>query len=286
VQVTANNIQIEVQISGPENGPVILLNRGLGSQLTTWPEAFCEGLAGDGYRVIRFDNRDCGLSQKMGRCETDNVIPEPSYNLYDMAADTVGVLDALKIERAHILGCSMGGMIVQIVAAKFPERVISLTSIMSSGGEADPTRSGTPEVSGGLTALWPASSDREAIIAKFMSEYFLYGTRTYRLSKAEVLPFVIKDMERCYCPGGYLRQYAALKSLVDRQDELKSIICPALIIHGDEDFLLPVSCGERAAELIPGATFKLIKGMGHDMPGPVLAEINAYVHAHCQRAGN
>ena len=136
------------------------------------------------------------------------------------------------------------------------------------------------------TAVDGTPSLKKAIIAKFMSEYFLYGTRTYRLSKAEVLPFVIKDMERCYCPGGYLRQYAALKSLVDRQDELKSIICPALIIHGDEDFLLPVSCGERAAELIPGATFKLIKGMGHDMPGPVLAEINAYVHAHCQRAGN
>ncbi|MBC8269974.1 MAG: alpha/beta fold hydrolase, partial [Rhodospirillaceae bacterium] len=182
MQISANNISIEVEVSGPENGPVILLTRGLGTQMTEWAESFYNQLECDGYRVVRYDNRGSGLSEKMGPCETDNILPEPDYTIYDMAADSIGVLDALKIERAHLLGISMGGMISQVIAAHYPERVISLISVMSSAGEADPTENGSAKATDGLTAAWPPASDREEIIAKGIDDCYLYGSRTHRPS--------------------------------------------------------------------------------------------------------
>lgn len=284
MQITANNIQLEVEINGPEDGPVILLTRGRGTQLIEWPEVFYRQLAQDGYRVIRYDNRDSGLSEKMGPCETDNVLPEPTYTLYDMAADTVGVLDALEIERAHILGNSMGGMVSQVVAAHYPERAISLISVMSSAGEADPLQAGSSDVVSGLMADWPPASAREEIIAKGIKDFYLYSSRTHRPSEDVIRLAVIATMERCYCPGGILRQYAGVRSSGDRQNMLRSISCPTLVIHGDEDPLIPASSGQMAAQLIPNATYRLIEGMGHDLPGPLLPEINACIHEHCQKA--
>lgn len=304
MQITANNICIEIDVNGPENGPAILLTRGLGTQLSEWPEAFYGQLARDGYRIIRYDNRDCGLSEKMGPCivngeingevngktkaltapKTTSDLPEPAYTIFDMAADAIGILDALKIERAHLFGISMGGMISQAVAAHYPNRVISLISVMSSAGEVDPTQGSSPTVTSGLTADWPPASARDEIIAKGIADCYLYGSRTHRLSEEILRPAVTASMERCYCPGGIMRQYAGLKSSGDRQDMLRTIACPTLVIHGDEDPLIPVSSGKKAATLIPNAIFRLIKGMGHDMPGPLLPEITRYVQEHCKKA--
>lgn len=231
-QVAVGDIHLEVEQDGPAAAPVILLTRGLGTQLIEWPQAFWQGLVEGGFRVVRYDNRDVGLSQKFGPCDVapgaeslrGKENPPAAYDLYDMAADSVGLLGALGIDKAHILGISMGGMISQIIVARYPARALSLISVMSSAGEAN-------------------------------------------------------------CPGGILRQRAAVMTSGSRADLLRQIACPSLVLHGDEDPLIPVASAERAAELIPGAALKPVAGMGHDLPGPLIPEILEAVLGHCRGAG-
>ena len=290
-QIIANGIALETEIDGPADAPVILLTRGLGTQLIEWPPAFYRGLVAAGFRFVRYDNRDVGLSQKFGPCDVFVDVPfgsagydgpEAVYSLFDMAADTVGLLDALAIEKAHILGISMGGMISQIVAAKYPERARSLISIMSSAGEDNPV-AGPRVAVDALWAPWPRASDRVAIIEKGVRDWRVFGSKSYPADEARLRQHVIATMERCYCPGGILRQRAAVRSSGSREHLLKQISCPSLIIHGDEDPLIPPASGERAARLIPDARFELIKGMGHDFPDPLVSTLVDTVVAHCRR---
>ena len=283
MQVTANGVLIEVEESGAEGGAVVLLTRGLGTQLVHWPDDFVEGLVGLGYRVVRYDNRDCGLSQKMGPCGTDNIVPAPVYDLFDMAKDGIAVLDSLGIARAHVLGISMGGMIAQIMAARYPDRTESLISVMSSAGEKDFTRGASPQALQALVAPWPLAADRQRVIAKWIDDSRVFSSRTYPFNEEESRAGIIASIERCYCPGGIWRQYSAIINSGERQDMLASISCPALVLHGDEDPLIPPASGRRAARLIPAAEFHLVKGMGHDMPGPLISELVACIHAHCQK---
>ncbi|MCC2110928.1 MAG: alpha/beta fold hydrolase [Hyphomicrobiales bacterium] len=288
-RITANGIAIEAEIDGADNAPPILMIRGLGTQLIDWPDALWRGFVAAGFRAVRYDNRDAGLSQKFGPCEMSADAAAnwreapPAYTLFDMAADAVGVLDALGIERAHILGGSMGGMIAQIVAGRYPERTSSLVSIMSSAGEIDPT-AGPQEALDALWEAWPPAADPEAVIEKSIRDARLFGSRTYRAEEADLRAGAIASYARCYCPGGIVRHRAAVLGSGDRTDLLRRIACPSLIIHGDEDPLIPASSGRRAAELIPGARFRLIAGMGHDYPEPLIPEIVSAIVAHCREA--
>ncbi len=272
--VTANAIEIAYELAGPEDGSPILLTRGLGTQLIDWPTTFVRGLLDGGFRVLRYDNRDAGLSQKFGPCEVPDLeTPSQSpYSLFDMADDAVGLLDELGIERAHILGISMGGMISQIVAARHPGRSASLISIMSSAGQSDPL-SGPAQALEALREPWPPATDRTAIIARSIRDGRLFGSRTHPAGESALRDQAIAAMERCYCPGGIERQRAAISAAGSREAMLRRIAVPTLVIHGDEDPLIDATVGARAAQLIPGAIFELIEGMGHDLPAPLITRL-------------
>jgi proline iminopeptidase len=267
-RITANGIEIAFEAAGPETAPVVLLTRGLGTQMIEWPIALWQGLVEHGFRVVRYDNRDAGLSQKLGPCEA----PPGIEGAVDMADDAIGLLDGLGIERAHILGISMGGMISQIVAARFPERTASLISIMSTAGEPNPL-SGPQAALEALREPWPPATDREAIIARWIRDDRLFGSRSHPSDADSQRERATAWMERCYCPGGMLRQRAAINAAGSRAAMLRRISRPTLVIHGNEDPLIPPAVGARAARLIPDATFKLVKGMGHDLPAPLIPEL-------------
>lgn len=282
---TANGIEIAYELAGPVDGTVILLTRGLGTQLVDWPAAFLQGLLDRGFRVLRYDNRDAGLSQKIGSCEAPDPTapPQSFYTLFDMADDAVGLLDELGIERAHILGISMGGMISQIVAARYPERTASLISVMSSAGQSDPL-SGPAEALEALREPWQPAADRAAIIARSTRDGRLFGSRTHPTDEGTLREQAIVAMERCYCPGGIERQRAAISAAGSREALLRHIAAPALVIHGDEDPLIDAATGARAAQLIPGAIFDLVAGMGHDLPAPLVTKLVETIAAFCRSA--
>ena len=274
-QVRANGIDVEYESFGGADDPVILLIMGLGGQLTLWPETFCRGLAARGFRVIRFDNRDVGKSTHfidagvvdipdlMARAMAGKAVVTP-YALEDMAQDAVGLLDALGVERAHIVGASMGGMIAQVVAAHHPARTTSLTSIMSSTGRRD-LPPGRPEAMAAL--MTPLASDsREDRIAASMKTWRIIGSPGYPATDAELRADAERDIDRVpYEPTGVARQMAAILVAPPRNDMLKSVAAPTLVIHGAEDPLVPVEAGQDTAASIPGAELIIVPGMGHDV---------------------
>jgi len=290
-RVNANGIEIAFETTGPETAPAILLTRGLGTQMIDWPAAFWQGMVEHGYRVVRYDNRDAGLGQKFGPCEAPpkgeggagQAPARAAYDLFDMADDAVGLLDGLGIERAHILGISMGGMISQIVAARYPERTASLISIMSTAGEPNPL-SGPQAALEALREPWPPAADREAVIARWVRDDRLFGSRSHPSDADSARERATAWMERCYCPGGMLRQRAAISATGSRAAMLRRISRPTLVIHGDEDPLISPTVGARAARLIPDATFKLVKGMGHDLPAPLIPELLDAIVDFCRAA--
>lgn len=273
-RVTANGLQIEVQEAGPKTGPAIVMVMGLGAQLTQWQPDLIDGLAAKGYRVVRFDNRDCGLSSKLDSAGPPDLMsiltalqsgrsPLVPYGLNDMAADTVGVLDALSIEKAHVVGASMGGMIAQLTAAHYPDRVSSLVSIMSSSG--DPTLpQADPEVMMLLMRPAPPAVDREACIRSVMEFWTAVSSPAYPASEAELRAKAEVAIDRCYYPEGTGRQMAAILSSGSRVDILPKISAPALVVHGRADRLVPLAGGEDTARRIPNARLQIIEGMGHD----------------------
>ena len=254
----ANGVEIEYETFGDPANETILLINGLGSQMTRWPAAFCEKLVAEGYHVVRMDNRDVGLSTWFKEGD--------AYRLEDMAADAVGVLDALDVDAAHIAGVSMGGMISQVIAADHPDRVKSLTSIMSTSGHPDLPQA-TPEAFAVLTTRAPdPKADLEAFIAHGTRNARTIGSPAYPWTDAEIRERIVAEHARAYNPAGVQRQMAAVRATGDRTPRLKCIKAPTVVLHGADDPLVPVSGGEHTAANIPGAELRIVPGMGHDLP--------------------
>jgi len=274
-QVRANGIDIEYDSHG-EGEPVLLI-MGLGAQMVRWTPSFLGELTGRGFRAIRFDNRDVGLSHKFesaGPPDVPAIVkalsegkkPPAAYVLDDMAADAVGVLDALGIDRAHIVGASMGGMIAQLVAADYPQRTLSLTSIMSTtGNRALPPAS--PEAMQALTDRGPDPTvDLEGYLAHSIKNARVIGSPGYPFIEAEQRERALANFQRNYYPVGFARQYAAVVASPDRREKLKTIKAPVMVVHGEADPLVPVTGGRDTHENIPGSELRIIPGMGHDVP--------------------
>ncbi len=266
-----NRVELHYETFGLDDGPAVLLVSGLGSQLLGYPEEFCEGLVDRGFFVIRFDNRDVGLSSRIA----DGV----EYTLSDMAADGLAILDDLGIEAAHVAGMSMGGMIVQTMAIEHPERVLTMTSIMSATGEREFGRS-TEEASTALLAP-PPDDVAEAIEFDVVNRKIWASPEWYD-----------EELVREYCTASWERaadnrpdnQYAAIIASGSRGDLLPLVQTPSLVIHGDKDTLIDISGGRRTAELLPNAELLEIEGMGHDIPkqywGQIISAITALASAN------
>jgi len=277
-QAQINGISIEIDVQGAADGEPVLLIMGLNSQLIRWAPAFVEKLVARGIRAIRFDNRDVGLSQKFsGLPNIQDVVatlmrgerPDVPYTLDDMAADAVGVLDHLGVGRAHVVGASMGGMIGQLVAADYPQRVLSFTSIMStSGNHALPQA--TPEAQAVLFTPAPNfRTDEAAFLDYAVQTARTLGGPKYLIDETFLRERALNAAKRSYDPTGAMRQLAAITVNGDRRAKLAKITAPTLVMHGDEDPLVRVEGGRDTAACIPGADLEIIPGMGHDIP-PVL----------------
>jgi pimeloyl-ACP methyl ester carboxylesterase len=264
---TPAGITLAYDTFGSPADPALLLVMGFGAQLIAWPPGLCERLAAPGRFVIRFDNRDCGLSTKFdGEAADAGAIAAAAapYTLSALSDDAFGLLTALGIERAHVVGASMGGMIAQTMAIEHPERLLTLTSMMSSTGEPEYGQS-TPEALAAL--LEPSPSDRAGYV-KASRRAAIWRSKQYpELAEAEELAG--ESYDRCYYPEGVNRQLAAMIASGSRADGLRALAVPTLVIHGLEDTLIAPSGGERTAALIPDAQLLLLDGMGHDRPPPL-----------------
>jgi len=294
--VAANGITIEYESLGDPCAPPILLIMGLGMQLVAWPDAFCQGLIDRGFRVIRFDNRDSGLSSKIRVRRQPNLVAalaaawlrlpvRTPYTLDAMAADAVGLLDALAIPRAHVVGLSMGGMIAQVVAATYPERVLTLTSIMSSSGSRRVSQP-RPDAKRALLSKPRDPADPESVVDHLVGVFGVIGSPAFPTDRAALREQIVRSVRRGHYPAGLTRQLVAIIASGDRSKLLRKIVAPTLVIHGAEDPLVPVAAGRDTARHIAGAKLTVIEGMGHDLaPGlvPILVEAIA---AHCHGSGN
>ena len=274
--VAANGITIEYESLGDPLAPPILLIMGLGMQLVAWPDAFCQGLVERGFRVIRFDNRDSGLSSKIRVRRQPNLVAalaaawlrlpvRAPYTLDAMAADAVGLLDALGIPRAHVVGLSMGGMIAQVVAATYPERVLSLTSIMSSSGSRKVSQP-RPDAKRALLSKPRDPDDPESVVDHLVGVFGVIGSPGFPTDRAALREQVARNVRRGHHPAGVTRQLVAIIASGDRRKLLRKITAPTLVIHGAEDPLVPVEAGRDTARHIAGAKLMVIDGMGHDLP--------------------
>ncbi len=245
---------------GERTDPALLMVNGLGSQCVNYQDAWCEMFAAEGLYVIRFDNRDVGLSTSF----SDAPVGEAgnAYVVDDMAADAVAVLDAEGIDQAHVMGLSMGGMIVQTMAIEHSERMLSMTSVMSSTGEPEFGQS-TPSAFALLTAA-PAT-DLESHVRSWIDGLREWGSPEY-FDETRLRADAERAFERSFRPDGSGRQFMAIRASKPRADKLRSVTVPTLVMHGSADTLITPGGGERTAELIPGARFVLIEGMGHDYP--------------------
>jgi pimeloyl-ACP methyl ester carboxylesterase len=285
-QVAANGIQIEYETTGDPADPPLLLIMGLGAQLIAWDDDFVRELASRGLQVIRFDNRDQGLSTwfddagvpDVASAAATGVIPEPAYTLADMADDAAGLLDALGIEQACVCGVSMGGMIGQTLVVRSPAKVLSLVSIMSTTG--DPAVGWQhPEALALLMA--PAPSDRDAVIESAVKGAAVIGSTGYPRHDDTIRRLAAASYDRGFHPDGAARQLVAIASAPDRTEALRAVRCPTLVIHGEADPLIDCSGGRATAEAIPGADLWMIPGMGHDLPAELFAPIAERIAAHC-----
>ncbi len=291
--VRVNGINLAYEEAGDRDAPAIVLIMGLGMQLTAWPDAFCDGLVDRGFRVVRFDNRDVGHSTKFrsaGRLALARAVVRAMarwpvsapYRLSDMAHDTIGLMDALEIERAHIVGASMGGMIGQIIAAVQPERVISLTSVMSSSGNPRLPH-GDLRVVMALLRPRPVFS-RELAIRQAMAVLRAIGSPGFPTSEQELRARVERSIRRCYYPAGIVHHLLAILASGSRVELLSRIRAPTLVLHGADDPLVPVEAGIDTAAHIRGAKLRVIPGMGHDLAKGLVPILVEAIAEHCRSA--
>lgn len=274
VALKSNGITLEVERRGDPLGPPVLLIRGLGSQLIHWPEQMIAALMTAGFHVVTFDNRDSGLSQKCG--------DRAPYSLRDIADDAVGLMDALGIARAHVLGLSMGGMILQLIALHHPDRLSSATIVMSSS-QSPRLPQADPEIQEMMraTALSPQRAD---VIAHELWTGRGFQSPRWPFDDTKRAALIGRAFDRCYCPQGTARQYAAVTGASEHLADIEAIRTPTLVIHGTEDRLLPPAHGRNIAARIPGAELIEIDGMGHDLEGDLPLLIAQHFEAHIKKS--
>jgi pimeloyl-ACP methyl ester carboxylesterase len=292
-RVTANGIQIEYETFGDPSGRPLLLIIGLGGQMIHWDDDLCKDLAKRGHYVIRFDNRDVGLSTKFDEAGVPNLVEtfgkimqgekiKPPYTLDDMADDAVGLLDALGIRKAHICGMSMGGMIAQTIAIRHLSRVLSLISIYSTTGNPEVPQP-KPEVIGLL--ITPPPAEREAFIEHMLGLFKTIAGPGFAVDEKWTRKIMAESYDRCFYPQGMARQLVAILTHGNRGPALASVKVPTLVVHGTSDPLVPVEGGKDTAKAIPGAQLMLIEGMGHDLPhGGAWPRIVEAIAAHTLKA--
>jgi len=290
-QIKANGINLEYDEIGPKDGIPLLLIMGFGAQMTSWTPVFREALAAEGLRVIRFDNRDVGLSQRFEGSPSPRAVlavmaegrkPDVPYSLNDLAADAAGLLDALGIESAHILGASMGGMIAQLVAINHPQHTRSLISVFSSTGDPSLPRT-SPEAQAVLLAP-PPSTARADVVAHSVKNRKFYASTRWETPDDDVAALVGAAYDRSFDPQGVARQYAGIMATPPRTQALKSLAAPALVMHGTKDTLIDWRAGLHTAECIPGSEFVLIEGWGHDIPAAGVPTLVGYIAPFIGRA--
>ena len=293
--MTAAPLHIEYESLGDPAHPAIVLIMGLGMQLTAWPDSFCRALVERGYRVVRFDNRDCGLSGRTPGKKRANLMlamaasalglpVRTPYTLEDMAGDVTGLMDRLGIAQAHIVGASMGGMIAQVLTATFPQRVLSLTSIMSSSGNRRVSKPTKPARKVLLSR--PADpKDTESVIDYMVQMFGVIGSPAYPATPDELRDRLGRSIRRAYTPAGTARQLLAIIASGDRRKLLRTITAPTLVIHGAADPLVPLAAGRDTAQNIPGAELLVIEGMGHDFPEALMPRLAQAIADHCRHSG-
>jgi pimeloyl-ACP methyl ester carboxylesterase len=288
LKVRSNGLEFEVEVNGDQNAPAVLLTMGLGMQLVSWPDAFVQALVKAGYRVIRYDNRDIGLSSHLDHLGSPNMVWQllkskmgltvnAPYSLQDMAKDALGILDALSISQAHIVGVSMGGMISQRIAFTALKRTLSLTSIMSTSG-APGLPAARPEVVRAMLSR-PKSQRLEDIVSRSVDLFRRIGSPDYP-QDAQYPDRLKMAVERAYHPEGMLRQLLAIAADTKRHQFLSEVKCKTLVIHGKADPLVPIACGQDTANRIEGSRFVAVAGMGHDLPPGVTKQLAQLVVPH------
>jgi pimeloyl-ACP methyl ester carboxylesterase len=268
-RVAVNGIDIAYESFGSPTGRPLLLVMGLGAQLIHWDEEFCSLLAEQGHHVVRFDNRDAGLSTHFH----DRGVPAPEgpppYLLDDMADDAAALMDALGWPAAHVVGASMGGMIAQTMAIRHPARVLTLTSIMSTPGPEV-----APPTEAALSVLMSAPpADREGVLAQALRTWSVIGSPGYELDEERITTIAGLAFDRCFDPAGTARQLAAIMASGSRTERLGRLAMPTLVLHGEDDPLVPVEGGRATAAAIPGARLVTFPGMAHDLPRPLWSDL-------------
>ncbi len=284
-KIVANEVEIEFEDTGPRDGIPLLFINGFGSQMTSWPPEFHKSLEAKGIRVIRFDNRDVGLTQKwhgitpdvreVAKAVREGRKPDVPYTLSDMAGDAAALLTELGIASAHISGASMGGMIAQLVALDHPAKARSLISIFSTTSDPSLPPS-SPEAMAALTTPAPAT-DRESVIAHSLKGRRSYASTAWPFDEARLGKLIGANYDRMFYPEGSARQYAAIMASPPRTERLKGLDLPSLVLHGSADMLLRVEAGRHTARCIPGSEYHEIEGWGHDMPLEVIPQVVGYI---------
>lgn len=290
-KTTANGIEIHYEEHGKPEDPAMLLIMGFGAQLTLWPDELVDELVGHGFRVIRYDNRDIGLSQKFDGVKAPGLVkmtlmskigltPRVPYTLADMAADGIGLLDALGIDRAHIVGASMGGMIAQHVAAKYPDRCLSFTQVFSTTGNPKLP----PAKKEALQALVtrPKSDAEEELVSHGIMLAKTIGSPGYPSPEERLRERTLTSVRRSFYPEGPTRHLSAIVADGDRSSMLGDISVPTLVLHGEDDPLVPCEGGKHTAECIPNAKLKTIPGWGHDLPLELVDELAGEIASHAR----
>ena len=290
MQIRSNGLDLEAEIHGAPDAMPVLMIMGLGMQLISWPPELIEALAARGLRPIVFDNRDVGLATKFDAWGRPNLVKvslqhalrlpiRTPYLLSDMARDALGVLDALGIERAHVVGVSMGGMIAQLLAGLAPTRIGALTFIMTTTGSR---RLPGPTMAARRALLSrPAGSDIDALVDHGVRVWRTIGSPRYPAPDASLRARVERSIRRAWHPQGVARQLVAVIASGDRSALVRRITQPTLVIHGRDDPLVPAACGVDLAAQIPAARLELIEGMGHDMPAELAPSLATLIATHC-----
>ena len=283
------DLEIAYETFGDAGNPPVLLVMGLATQMIGWPDDFCGGLAERGHFVVRFDNRDIGLSTHLDAAGAPDIMAmfggdasSAAYGLTDLATDTVGLLDALGLDSVHLVGASMGGMVAQLVAVQAPERVRSLTSIMSTTGEPGV---GAPADVALPVLLAPAATDREGAIQRVIDTYRVIGSPGFEFDEVALRDRAGLAFDRAHDPAGVARQLAAILTTHDRTPDLAKVDVPTRVIHGSQDTLVDVSGGRATAAAFPDAELLVVDGVGHDLPRDMWPEILDRITALVARAG-